>query len=100
MLSPAPKRAGRIPTRTGPKICVLCLSRECWHAAPDKILTPREIEICKLLALGRRNSQIASALGISEGTVKVYNSDLFKKLCRYSRLEVALFVRENARLFA
>ena len=100
MLTPRPKGPTRIPARTGPKICIDCLSRYCWHASPAKILTPREIEICKLLALGRRNSQIASALGISEGTVKVYNSDLFKKLHRYSRLEVALFVRENPQLFA
>jgi DNA-binding NarL/FixJ family response regulator len=43
-------------------------------------LTPREIEVLKLVALGKRNKQIAAMLGISEETVPVHVKNIFAKL--------------------
>ncbi|MEN6535422.1 MAG: response regulator transcription factor [Bryobacteraceae bacterium] len=42
-------------------------------------LTDRESQLLELLECGMKNREIASALSISEGTVKVYLSRLFQK---------------------
>lgn len=43
-------------------------------------LTPREIEVLKLVAEGQRNKQIAYQLGITEETVKVHIKNILSKL--------------------
>jgi two-component system NarL family response regulator len=43
-------------------------------------LSPRELEILRLVALGNANKQIASQLGLAEVTVKVYVSRILEKL--------------------
>jgi two-component system NarL family response regulator len=43
-------------------------------------LSPRELEILKLIAKGRSNKEIANELAISEGTVRVHASNIFAKL--------------------
>lgn len=43
-------------------------------------LSPRELEILKLIAKGRSNKEIALSLTISEGTVRVHASNIFSKL--------------------
>jgi len=53
-------------------------------------LTRRETEVLQLLAKGLKNRDIGERLWISEKTVKVYISRLFKKLNCHSRMEVVL----------
>jgi len=43
-------------------------------------LSPRELEILRLVALGNANKQIAAQLGLAEVTVKVYVSRILEKL--------------------
>jgi DNA-binding NarL/FixJ family response regulator len=43
-------------------------------------LTPRELEIVKLLALGRSNKEVATALEISVKTVDAHRSNIMRKL--------------------
>jgi two-component system, NarL family, response regulator len=43
-------------------------------------VTPREIEVLKLVSLGKRNKEIAAALGLSEETVPVHLKNIFAKL--------------------
>ncbi len=50
-------------------------------------LTPREIEILQLLALGLTNKQIAARLKISAHTVKFHVSTIFTKLGTTNRVE-------------
>jgi DNA-binding NarL/FixJ family response regulator len=50
-------------------------------------LTPRELSSLKLLADGKANKEIASALEISERTVKSHLAHLFEKLGATSRTE-------------
>ena len=50
-------------------------------------LTPREIEILRMLAEGLGNKQIAAQLGISEHTVKFHISSILDKLGASSRTE-------------
>jgi DNA-binding NarL/FixJ family response regulator len=49
----------------------------------DGGLTPRECEVLTLMADGHNNAQIATALFVSENTVKTHVSNIFTKLgCR------------------
>lgn len=53
-------------------------------------LTPREVELVRLVASGLSNKEIASALGITEGTVKGNLSKVFRKVGVDDRLELAM----------
>jgi len=57
-------------------------------------LTPRELEVLRLLVEGRSNRQIAEALFISGKTVSVHVSNILAKLGVHSRLEAAARARE------
>jgi DNA-binding NarL/FixJ family response regulator len=50
-------------------------------------LSEREIEVLKLMAQGKSNKEIATALFISEGTVKSHGKSIFSKLNVGSRTE-------------
>ena len=54
-------------------------------------LTPREIEILKLIATGMANKQIAYRLGISEKTVRNHVSKMYEKLHIYDRSQAVLY---------
>jgi DNA-binding NarL/FixJ family response regulator len=59
-------------------------------------LTPREREVFQLLALGKSNKEVASALGISLGTAKKHRENLQRKLVCGSAAELArLAIREG-----
>ena len=49
-----------------------------WQAID--LLTPREAEVCALVASGRRNKQIAALIGTTEKTVKVHRARVMQKL--------------------
>jgi NarL family two-component system response regulator LiaR len=53
-------------------------------------LTPREIDVLRLVALGRANKQIARQLGVGEQTVKTHVSNILGKLQAASRTQAAL----------
>lgn len=65
------------------------------RADPLPALTPRETDVAAMVGRGARNKEIAFALGISEGTVKMYLHNLFRKLDIGSRTELALLARER-----
>ncbi len=50
-----------------------------------KILSPRQIEVLKLISLGKSNKQIAYDLGLTEGTVKLHVTAILKLLNVYNR---------------
>ena len=50
-------------------------------------LSTREIEVLRFLVSGRRNREIASALDIAEGTVKLHVSSILSKLGATDRTE-------------
>ncbi len=58
-------------------------------------LTPRELDILKLIAKGKTNKHIAIELNITESTVKVHVKNLLKKLRLRSRVEAALWAVEQ-----
>jgi two-component system nitrate/nitrite response regulator NarP len=59
-------------------------------------VTPREREIIDLLRQGMRNKQIATEMGITEGTVKIYLFRLFHKLGVRNRFDLARLNPEPA----
>ena len=59
-------------------------------------LSPQEVRIMDLIALGKVNKEIGDALGISEKTVRNYISNIFKKMNVSNRTEAAtLWVRKT-----
>jgi DNA-binding NarL/FixJ family response regulator len=71
------------------------LRREAGAARAAGILTPREIDIVRMVANGLRNREIAEALFITEGTVKVHLHTIFKKLGVSSRMQLGAYAREQ-----
>jgi two-component system, NarL family, response regulator YdfI len=60
------------------------------------ILTPREIEVLRMIAEGLGNKEIASKLSISDHTVKFHISSIFAKLGASNRAEaVTLGIRHG-----
>jgi FixJ family two-component response regulator len=55
-------------------------------------LTPREREVCRLVAQGRLNKQIAVELGAAEKTIKVHRGRVMEKLGMESVAELVRFV--------
>ncbi len=56
-------------------------------SAPETALTPREMEVLRLMAEGDANKQIAWKLQISEHTVKFHVASIFSKLNAGTRTE-------------
>jgi DNA-binding NarL/FixJ family response regulator len=54
-------------------------------------LSPREIEVLKLVAQGRTNREVAAALHLSENTVKNHVANILDKLHLRSRLEAVMY---------
>jgi len=65
---------------------------------PDKRaqnLTDRELDVVRFISKGLHNKDIASALGISEGTVKIHVHHIYAKLGLSNRVELAFYARDK-----
>lgn len=73
----------------------LVLQREQAVAAVSSVLTPRELEVTRMVASGLRNKEIASRLGISEGTVKFHLHGIYEKLQIDGRYALMSYARDH-----
>jgi DNA-binding NarL/FixJ family response regulator len=58
-------------------------------APPAHTLTERELDVVRLVALGRTNAEIAAELYVSLSTVKTHLSSIQLKLDARNRVEIA-----------
>lgn len=64
----------------------------------EKLLSPRETDVVRMVAAGLRNKEIAHRLSISEGTVKSYLHAIYEKLEVHGRVELTLYAQEKGLL--
>lgn len=65
---------------------------------PENVLTPRELEVLRLVGTGHSNKQIATALGIGESTVKTHLLKVFDKLGVADRTRAVTLAMERGLL--
>lgn len=73
-------------------LAALGVEREAPRATP---LSERELEVLRLVAVGKTNREIATILGISQKTVQHHVAHAYEKIGVYSRAGAALWVVEN-----
>ena len=66
------------------------MHRESGARDVHAVLTPREVEMVRLVVSGLRNKDVAKRLAISEGTVKIHLHNIYEKLHVQSRVELVL----------
>lgn len=62
---------------------------------PETDLTPREMDVARLVAAGVSNKRVALDLGIAESTVKLHLHNAFAKLEVRNRTQLSLTARER-----
>jgi DNA-binding NarL/FixJ family response regulator len=73
----------------------LVLQREQAVAAASSTLTPRELEVTRMVAAGLRNKEIAARLEITEGTVKFHLHGIYEKLHIDGRYALMSYARDH-----
>jgi two-component system NarL family response regulator len=66
-------------------------------APPRTALSPREKEILALVADGKSNKDIATALALAEGAVKNCVKKILEKLHLENRVQAAVFALQDSR---
>lgn len=69
--------------------------RRAAESALATMLTPREMEIVRLVASGLDNHQIAARLSISVGTAKIHLHHVYDKLQLGGRRDLQLYLRDR-----
>jgi DNA-binding NarL/FixJ family response regulator len=92
--------AGRSVTPRGSGVVLeargdLSATVETPAAATMRLLTPREHAVLALVAEGRSNKEIARTLEISEKTVKVHLTNVFRRIGVSDRGAAALWAQEH-----
>jgi len=71
------------------------LRREAGEREAAGVLTPREIEMVRMVARGLRNKEMSERLAITEGTVKIHLHNIYRKLQVENRVELILFAQSK-----
>jgi two-component system, NarL family, response regulator LiaR len=82
-------------TLFSPEITQVLLRAPSMKPSGDYNLTPRELEVLKLMIEGLNNTEIAAALVVSLATAKFHVSSILSKLQVSSRVEAVAFAVQN-----
>lgn len=63
---------------------------------PEKMLTPRELEVLRLMARGWSNLKIAQNMCVTEATIKFHVGNIYDKLSVTSRVEAILYAAQRS----
>lgn len=63
----------------------------------SKLLSNRELNVALLVARGFSNKKVANEMGLSDGTVKVYLTNIFQKLGAKRRYDLIVELSRNGR---
>ncbi len=63
------------------------------HRDPPFVLTPREAEVLRRIAVGQTTRQMAREMNIAISTLRTYIKNVFAKIGVHSRLQAAAFAR-------
>jgi DNA-binding NarL/FixJ family response regulator len=64
-------------------------------AGAGDVLTPREQTVLRMVAGGQTNAEIATALHLSEATIKTHVSSMLGKLGLRDRVQAVIYAYEN-----
>jgi two-component system, NarL family, nitrate/nitrite response regulator NarL len=81
--------------RSASRVLGKLMHRESGTKEAAAVLTPRELEIVRLIGRGLRNREIASRLSITEQTVKVHLSNVYGKLGVNGRLALLRYAEDR-----
>ncbi|HEV7624868.1 MAG TPA: response regulator transcription factor, partial [Streptomyces sp.] len=70
-------------------------SRPSRQKVPTEPLTPRELDVIRLVARGRTNEELAEELYVTLSTVKTHLANAQRKLAARNRVEIAAWAWEN-----
>lgn len=74
---------------------VNALERDTAQRRARELLTPRELDLVKIVALGLRNQAVAERLHIQEGTVRIHLHNIYQKLGLDGRGVLIAFALQN-----
>jgi DNA-binding NarL/FixJ family response regulator len=89
-LCKAIKAAAAGQVQLSPEAVGRMIDQVCIPDSPES-LTPREVDVLRLLARAMSNKEIGHTLGITEKTVKTHVSSILSKLNMPSRTQAALY---------
>jgi DNA-binding NarL/FixJ family response regulator len=85
----------RYLTSSAAEILALRVARGAKGGSPLDLLSTRELQVLRRLALGDTNREIAEAYGISIKTVDTYRFRILKKLSLRNNAELSRFAMQN-----
>jgi two-component system invasion response regulator UvrY len=62
---------------------------------PHETLSDREFQVMRLIAAGKKSSEIAEALSVTMSTVNTYRTRIFEKMNMHSNVELARYAMEH-----
>jgi two-component system response regulator NreC len=82
-------------TYLNPRLSARLAAEQRYPASAPDDLSPRELEVLKLIALGHTNAEIAATLYLSVRTVESHRAHIQQKTGRTTRAELVGYARQN-----
>ncbi len=73
----------------------MLMHRERGREQVSRLLTPREVDVARMVTEGWPNKKIASKLAISEGTAKLHLHHIYQKLNCPGRMALLLYMQQH-----